>query len=156
MLTPRHSVNRFLATLAAPLLLFALVQPALGAGYVDPLTLGKALEYRRTFGYPTDLAFVTSLELNPAASRTYSVALSPEETADMDRRMAIQEALVPVAEYGRSRPDVFGGMYVDQAHGGVVYVDFTADIATHEAAVRRLAPQGPRSTSARSLGLRLH
>lgn len=68
--------------------------------------------------------------------------MSGTEVAEMDRRMDIQERLTPMIEYARRWPDTFGGLYVDQAHGGIVDFAFTANVETHEAALRALTPPG--------------
>ncbi|HYN50713.1 MAG TPA: S1 family peptidase [Thermoleophilaceae bacterium] len=128
--------------LVLALLLFSQALPVSAAPSLDPQVLSTALQYRRTFGLSTDVSAVSALELNPAADRKYSVALNSDEVAEMDRRMAIQEALKPVAEYGQAHPGTFGGMWVDQAAGGVVHLSFTSDVDTHRTALESMTPPG--------------
>jgi len=136
-LTPR--TRRSSGVVFAILLILGVAQPTLAAPSPDPLAIGAALNYRTTFGYSTDLSLVTALEADSDADRTYSVPLAPDELADMNRRMAIQEALPPLLEYGRTHEPIFGGMWVDQAAGGVVHFGFTQDASIHRPVLESLA-----------------
>lgn len=137
-----HGPRRRVGLLVLAILLLSQALPVSATPSLDPLVLSTALQYRRAFGLSDDVSAVTALELNAAANRKYSVALSPVEVAEMDRRMGVQEALVPLNAYGHSREDTFGGMWVDQAAGGVVHFAFTSDIASHRIALNDMAPTG--------------
>jgi hypothetical protein len=108
----------------------------------DSVVVGAAMSFRSAFGYSTDLELVGALERNPAANRKYSVALTAAEVADMDIRMAIQSAMEPLVEYAHSFPETFGGIYVDQAAGGVFYFSFTSDIEARQSVLESMAPAG--------------
>jgi hypothetical protein len=109
----------------------------------DALEIEVALGFRATFGYSTSLELVTALENDPTANRYYSVALTADEVADMDRRMEIQNAMEPLIEYAReSFPDTLGGIHIDQASGGVYYFSFTSDIDARLRELEEIAPEG--------------
>ena len=141
MVTHRRTARRFeLLTIAFAL--FVPVQTVHAEPLLDSTELKVALDFRRTFGLTIDTTRVTSLEVDPTADRKYSVALSAEEVAEMDRRMEIQEAMTPLVEYARSQAHTFGGLHVDQAAGGVYHFAFTADVAKHQVALESLSPSG--------------
>jgi hypothetical protein len=132
-----HRLSRLFAIIA---LVFGSANPVASASEVDSLTLSAAMEFRSTFGLTTDMETVTQLEADPNADRKYSVALSDDEVAEIDHRMAMQEAIAPMVEYGRSNSGTFGGLWVDQAAGGVIHFSFTSDLAEHQTALQNLAP----------------
>lgn len=134
----RTRVTRRTAVLFSFVLLFN-TQSVTAVSPVDPQTLDTAIRYRASFGFSTDVALVTALEVDSAADRHYSVALSPDERTEMDRRMRMQELLPPLLEYAQTYPNSFGGMHVDQASGGVVHFAFTGDAATHRVKLEALA-----------------
>lgn len=137
--------RRFVALLAAAMLVVTSTSASLGvtsADEADSLEVGAALNFRATFGYSTDLDLVRALEGDPAANRKYSVALTANEVADMDRRMAIQNAMEPLVEYAHLFPDTFGGVHVDQVAGGTYYFSFTSGIDARRAVLESMAPAG--------------
>lgn len=135
--------------LAAAFLVAFLVFTNAGLSLANPmsqtdeaLAVAAALHFRAGFGLSTDLSHVTSLVQDPAANRKYSVALSADEVAELDRRMVIQNALEPLVDYARLFPDTFGGLHVDQEAGGVIYFGFTAGLAERSQAIQAMAPPG--------------
>jgi hypothetical protein len=137
--------RRFTAVAGAALLLLATTSATFGLGPSDEahsLRMGAALNFRSTFGYPTDLELVSRLERDPKANRKYSVALAPHELADMNRRMDIQNAMAPLVEYAHRFPDSFGGIHVDQTAGGVYYFSFTSGLDARRRVLDTMAPAG--------------
>ena len=131
--------RRAIKVLAAAILIFVAALPVRAANDADVAT---ALQFRKAFGLSTDRPAAEALEANPNADRYYSVALNAQERAEIDRRMTIQEKLSPLLAYGRRHADVFGGMHVDQAAGGVVHLGFTAGVDAHRLAAQKLLPPG--------------
>ena len=79
------------------------------------------------------------MAINPDAVLDYGVPLLPFERDDIDQRATGEDAIVGVAQgYLQDHPDISGGLYIDQEHGGIVTVLVTADPAAHEAALRTL------------------
>lgn len=138
--------RRFISLLAAVLLVITSTSASLGVTSNDDadfsLEVGAALNFRTTFGYSTDPELVRALERDPGADRKYSVALTADEMADMDRRMAIQNAMEPLVEYAHLFPDTFGGIHVDQAAGGVFYFSFTSGIGARQSVLETMVPAG--------------
>lgn len=132
-----HRVARVLAVVV---LTIGSAHPAMAAPEVDSLALSAAIQFRTAFGLTTESTTVAQLEVDPSADRTYSVALSADEVEEMDRRMAMQEAITPMVEYGRSQGDTFGGLWVDQAAGGVIHFSFTSNLEMHRSALEKLTP----------------
>jgi hypothetical protein len=73
----------------------------------------------------------------------YGVPLLPFEYEDLLRRMAGSETVVPVvAAYGAAYPEMWAGMFLDQAAGGRIVAQFTRDIEAHERRLVSLVPAG--------------
>jgi hypothetical protein len=78
------------------------------------------------------------------ASTEFGVPLLAAEVADLERRETNAERVAPIVKtYAAEHPQAFGGLWIDQEHGGVVTVVFTKDIEVHtRALVARLAGVG--------------
>jgi hypothetical protein len=103
----------------------------------------EAIRFRTESGLRADLGFVRAVAANPAASSSeYSVPLLPAEIADLNARAANADAIrSAIQEYADLHPSEFGGMYLDQQHGGAVTTLWTGHLADHTAAVwRRIRP----------------
>jgi len=141
----RHLKRRLVGLLGA-LLLFLTTTSGLSGVQQDDLAtsveISTALNFRAAFGYSTDLSLVHSLARDSASDRSYSVPLTIAEVADMDRRMAIQDAMEPLVEYAHSFPATFGGIHVDQAAGGIYYFSFTSGVEQRQSALEAMAPAG--------------
>lgn len=121
---------------------------ALGA--LEIRDIEDELRFRDEFGISTDRAFVTALAPSPG----YPVRMSGPEQADWDRRMRIDEGMGPLLDYGELNHTEFGGLWVDQAAGGVIHMGFTSGIERHRQAALALAPREAEievHTTARSL-----
>ena len=138
--------RRFTSVLAAALLVLTSTTASYGVTPTDDadfaLQVGVAVNFRSTFGYSTEIDLIKALESDADADRKYSVALTADEVADMDRRMAIQAAMEPLIEYAHLSPDTFGGVHIDQAAGGVYYFSFTSGISAQRTVLDAMAPAG--------------
>ena len=90
------------------------------AGSPDDSSRARARRFRSSVGFPTDDLTIDRAERRHGHHR-FGVALSPEEEADLDFRMLIQEAMSDV-ERRASREAGFAGLWIDQRAGGVVNV----------------------------------
>lgn len=95
----------------------------------------EAVRMRTEYGLRRDLAWIRDVAADPTAVMDFGVPMLPAETASLFAR---NELAAPVQaalrEYGHT--DEFGGLYLDNAQGGVVVVLWTTDPAVHEAALR--------------------
>lgn len=109
------------------------------AANIDEATR-TAVEMRTEYGLRRDLVWVRQVAAHPRASSAFGFPLLPEEEQSLFAR---NELPAPVqAALGRyGHVDQFGGIYIDNALGGVVVVLWTADVAAHEAAIRPQLPE---------------
>jgi hypothetical protein len=115
----------------------------LGAGAEDaPTDLASAIQFREAFGLNSDAGFVERIERDPSASRTYGVALTDLEHADLERRDEIQAQLGSAIDYLKSHPDRFGGLFIDQQSGGLMVVNLVGGTTDDEEQVKALLPDG--------------
>jgi len=99
--------------------------------------LVAAIAFREEMGLRADLAWVQAVAAHPDATRDWGVPLLPFEAAELERRPTGEDGLVgAVQAYLAEHPDEAGGIYIDQANGGIVTMLVTGDAATHEAALR--------------------
>ena len=138
----RVAVRRLLIVAAATSVLFASGPVAAGDRPVpDDQKLQDELRFRRDFGLTTDLAEVRALMADPAAYTTYPVALTPEERAEMERRLAMETQMNPLEEAAEKMPN-FAGHWIDQPAGGIIVVAFAGDAEKREPDLRPLLPPG--------------
>lgn len=154
-------MNRFIRHPRSPIRLLAasaLVLAACGAGVPSPSTsagpvpgatapapnpgvdaadIAEAISFRREFGLRSDEAWVRAVAANPAAVMDFGVPLLPFERDQIENRPVGEDPVVlAVQGYLAKHPDIAGGLYLDQARGGIVTMLVTADPELHEAAVR--------------------
>jgi V8-like Glu-specific endopeptidase len=97
-------------------------------GLAPDLT-SKASEFRRSFGLQADAAYVAL----SVADRTsfpddrFGVPLTQAEGAEIQRRVDVQLAVTPAAEWASAQPD-FAGWYIDQLAGGTPVVEVAGDV----------------------------
>jgi YD repeat-containing protein len=107
-------------------------------------TLDRAEQFRQEFGLRSDEAFIRQTYDDPALAGSiddYGIPLTVAEQADMESRLAVQDQLDVIDDYGQgSAPETYAGVYLDQLQGGAVYVGFTQDVASHMQALRNLFP----------------
>jgi hypothetical protein len=82
---------------------------------------------------------------NPDAVMDFGVPMLPFEREQIIGRPGGEdETVMAVQAYLADHPDIAGGLYLDQARGGIVTMLVTADPAGHEAAVRNvIGPEAP-------------
>jgi hypothetical protein len=102
----------------------------------------EAIAFRESMGLRSDAAWAQAVAANPNAVMDWGVPLMPFEAAEIERRATGDDAVVgEVQAYLGEHADISGGLYIDQARGGVVTMLVTEDAAGHEAAVReRIGP----------------
>lgn len=111
---------------------------------LDP-GIAKAMDFREQYGLRADRVWAEQVARDPTATLEYGVPLLPSETAELRRRAAEAEKLIPIIRaYGAANVEEFGGVYVDQRNGGIPVALFTANLAKHEAAIRAELPPGAR------------
>ena len=95
----------------------------------------EAVRMRTEYGLRHDLAWIRQVAADSTSVLDFGVPMLPAETASLFARNGradpVREA---VDKYGHV--DEFGGMYIDNAQGGVVVVLWTTDPKIHEAAIR--------------------
>lgn len=144
----KRSVGVVLVTVALTVLGCAPVERVISSLAPSPLPtevvpgeaeIADAMAFRELVGLRADEAWVREVAANPAATLTYGVPLMPFEDAELARRAANAHDVAPIVEaYGAEHADEYGGVYIDNAAGGVVVVTFTANVEAHEAALRKL------------------
>jgi len=108
------------------------------------LATRASVEFRTSFGLRADLEFIRMVAKDPTASNEFGVPLLRAEVADIQRRGANADRVVPIVQaYAAEHPAAFGGLWIDQEHRGVVTVVFTKDAELHAAELAtRLAGVG--------------
>ncbi|MGH7487227.1 MAG: S1 family peptidase, partial [bacterium] len=102
-----------------------------------------ALDLRAQLGLSTNLTYVSELMTDPAAnSSLLGIPLSASEALDVSGRPSSQD-LGALNSYGAAHPATWGGLYIDQAAGGIVDIALVAG-ATDAGTVSSLAPTGVR------------
>jgi hypothetical protein len=92
------------------------------------LATRAAVQFRTSFGLRADLEFIRMVARDPEASNKFGVPLLPAEVAEIQRRGANADRVVPIVQrYAAEHPEGFGGLWIDQEHGGIVTVLFTQD-----------------------------
>lgn len=99
----------------------------------------EAIERRAEYGLRRDIVWVNQVAANPRASTAFGFPMLPEEEQSLFARNELPDPVQAVlGRYGHTGE--FGGLYIDNALGGVVVVLWTADLAAHEAAIRPMLP----------------
>ncbi len=95
-----------------------------------------AVRFRTSFGLRVDLDYIRAVAVDKTASTEFGVPLLPAEVAEIQRRGANADRVVPIVNrYAADHPEAFGGLWIDQQHGGIVTVAFTRDIELHTRAL---------------------
>lgn len=161
VLSIHRSVTLALALLGTTLLLGAIAlaqQPAASeplpdaeAAGVAPEPAMESVEEQRSFrgnsGLRSDEEYVRGLGSDPARRaaddvETWGIPLTPDELADLDRRVAIGAATPIIKEYAAAEmpPELFAGLWQDNLQGGRIVVALTRPAPDHEQAIRALFP----------------
>lgn len=110
-----------------------------------PPEIVDAIRMRESLGLRSDVEWVLAVaELPEAVVSEGGFLVTPAEDAELRRRFDGQGRLDGLIAYGAENADTFGGLYIDQAAGGVVVLLFTDDLERHANAVAGLAPPGLR------------
>lgn len=109
--------------------------------HVDEQKLQEELHFRRNFGFTTDVVTVRQLMADPTAYVRWPAALTPTEAAEMDRRLAMEEEMLPLGALAEALPD-YAGHWIDQPAGGIIVVAFTSSGESHRAVLQALVPAG--------------
>jgi hypothetical protein len=111
----------------------------------DP-NLRHDVEFRRSLGLRSDLAWVQAVALDPRTTATYlAIPVLPEEEADVRARYSDADTVAAVvSEYAAIHADEFGGVYIDMESGAGVVSLWTGHVAVHEAGIRARLTRGAR------------
>jgi hypothetical protein len=95
-----------------------------------------AVQFRTSSGLRADLDYIRAVAVDRTASTEFGVPLLPAEVAEIQRRGVNADRVVPIVNrYGADHPEAFGGLWIDQQHGGIVTVVFTRDVELHTRAL---------------------
>lgn len=94
---------------------------------------GEDLRFRAEFGLSADPAYVAEVRAAGWSDEDYGVPLTPDEVAEIDARVAAEPQIAALQDQLRKTVPAFGGLYIDQAGGGVVDVAFTDEPAQYAA-----------------------
>ena len=124
-------------------------EPTVAATGTPPATVApeivEAIEMRRSFGLRSDLPWVLQIaQSGDAVMSELGFLVTPGEQAELERRFQSQDSAEQLNAYGAAHPDQFGGLYIDQAAGGVFVMLFTTDHERHADALASLVPVGVR------------
>jgi len=115
--------------------------PTSGAATVPDPGYEWAIQFRGDFGLDADPETVARYEADASLSRSYGVALTSTEEAELRRRDAITSNLDDLV--GELEKDSsFAGIYFDQVAGGVIDVATIADPVSVARIATRLVPAG--------------
>ena len=105
----------------------------------------EAIALRQELGLRSDAGWVQAVAANPAAVLDWGVPMMPFEVAQIESRPGGEDGTVgAVQAYLAAHPDIAGGLYIDQANGGIVTMLVTEDPEGHAAAVREeIGPDVP-------------
>lgn len=106
---------------------------AQGADLQMPPRFAEDIRFRREFGLNASLAHIRRLhnvrsEAAPRSEANYGVLLTPSEQNEMRRRDRVSNEVGEVRQWAiKNVRDRFGGIWIDQDAGGLVYAAFTDD-----------------------------
>jgi hypothetical protein len=112
-----------------------------GVDVTTPAELERAATFRHDMGFPSDAAHVREMACRLDADLE-DIPLTVAELRELERRTRAGHAINDIVQpYAARHAAEFGGIYIDNRHGGVVAVLWTANLPKHEAAIRaRLGP----------------
>lgn len=99
----------------------------------------EAVRLRTEYGLRHDLAWVRQVAADPTAVLDFGVPMLPAETVSLFARNELTDPVQRVLN-GYGHTEEFGGLYTDNAKGGVVVLLWTTDPTVHEAAIRPKLP----------------
>ncbi len=108
---------------------------------VSSAVTAQSASFRVQFGLQADPDFIATVQSNPTATLELGVPLLPTELADLQHRNEIADAAFGLQPYLENDPR-FGGMWMDQAAGGVVVIDELGSDVAFEQAISSALPSG--------------
>ncbi|HEX6867225.1 MAG TPA: hypothetical protein VF119_00395, partial [Candidatus Limnocylindrales bacterium] len=106
-------------------------------GQEEAREIEAAIAFRQAFGLRFDEGWVRAVAADPSAVLDWGVPLLPWEAAEIEDRPTGEDAITTeVRAYLDAHRDVSGGLYIDQAHGGIVTMLVTDDPESHRAPLR--------------------
>src|SRR5687768_3277305 len=115
------------ALLALVVLLTSAVPVSVAAGEPDA-ALAEAIRVRQEFGFQQGIEFVRRLETDPNVDRSFGIALTRDEAAELKRRVKVELALGPLSEYLAS-VDGWAGSRWDHPGGHILEISVTDNSA---------------------------
>jgi hypothetical protein len=101
--------------------------------------MAEAVRIRTSWGLRSDPEWIAAVAKRTDTDTAYGTPLTPDEIAELNRRSAAADAIRPeIQAYVARHADESGGIYLDQAQGGVFVTLWTGHVAEHEAAIRAL------------------
>lgn len=100
-----------------------------------------AITFRRDHGFDARPDAVAAYQADPSLSHAYGIGLTDAEEYELRRRDAITSHLEPLNDALTADAD-FGGLYFDQASGGVVDIATIGDPITVGNSVAKWIPSG--------------
>jgi hypothetical protein len=99
-----------------------------GAAAAAAAMSARAASFRESFGLRSDVALIQRSVTDAAAfpNRRFGVPLTTAEGAEMQRRIRVQQAATPAAEWAAGQRG-FGGWYIDQLDGGTPVILVAGD-----------------------------
>jgi hypothetical protein len=114
--------------------------PASGASAAVDEATAFAIRFRTENGLRADLATIHAAATDRAATSEFGTPLFPAEVSELfARNERTDEVMKRIAGYLRDHDGELGGVWIDQAKGGIVTVSFTGPLAEHRVALARLA-----------------
>jgi hypothetical protein len=102
-------------------------------------TTRTAIRMRIDYGLRHDLFWVEHVAAQPNITMAWGFPMLPsEETILFSRNPGTEIVQAAIARYGHG--DEFGGLWIDQAIGGVIVLAWKGDVARHEAGMRAELP----------------
>lgn len=116
---------------------------AAAAPAVTPGQLANDVRFRQTFGLRADEAYVRALYDQAArgsvdASSAGGALLTKAEEDELIARQQRSNVVIDAADryFATQPPDVYAGLYIDNARSSTVVIGVTDDVATHTARLR--------------------
>lgn len=106
------------------------------------MEVAHAAAFRERMGFPHGEGFVRQTFTDDDYSSTdWGTPLSASESRDLEQRARLRPQLQDAIDYAERQPGS-GGVYLDQAAGGMPVFQFTEGVEDHRAAIERRLPTG--------------
>ena len=104
--------------------------PVARSAAADSDLMARAAHFRLSFGLRSDATYVQQSVTDATAfpDLRFGVPLTSAEGAEIQRRIGVQQAATPAAEWAAGQPG-FGGWYIDQLDGGTPVILVVGDAA---------------------------